>query len=839
MVKDSVTQTADIGISVTKQNSIEIKELEIYALNKETNDITTYSLNKNEISTNDYGTKTTYYVYTDKKDEWNNFVFLIVYTDNFGRENHILASYLDISFDRYEGSADLTENMQSLSSILVSSKDSIYFNEKIDSEVAINIITDNGTSSVSSIYELNEDRIIKKDGYYSYKLEAVPVNESNSSFLGGMVKYEIIVKENLSDFDDVYDSDETDAKKVYNVIIYNQIPKITLRNAKGEDITQALFNKTQTHSGKLFISYESLENMGYTSVVMLRKRGSNEGYVEIPTSYSISEAGTYDIKIFNRNPNGSLAYSYEKQFIIANYDVNFYSVVAYDANNTDNPYRIIEPTGKIFECNGEKINYHYIINTSTYEISVNNGVVAELLSTKNEVQYTNYIYEIKSQTLDAGSSIKFSRKIAITVLNANNDILVNSLEYYLGNKPGEVAENLITKSTTDIYIYNADEFDFVTVQWNSYYILPANKIFYQISNDGGKTFSEKIESGDELTTKISLTKSGNYVLIFTDLAGNVQTITDLDNGVNFGVKDRYNINFIKSVIFLVNDENPIDNAVYNENVTISIPSSTISYYEDKPAPTIHVERNGEEYNLSNNKLKTYEFTESGRYVIYFTATKAGNEIGIEKYTFTIINPNDSRWAFSYQNYNGYIIDYIKYNGTDFDLSSVLVNDEVIMSVIGDNGLDSGIYRIKMSTTSVPVQSFEFDVWLNNTTPSIVVSIPEGTTTTGDVELKFNTINLYDKVGDCVIMVNDEELLRINSEYFESEDFTENFIGKMSETGVYYIQVYTSSDKLIYSYKVEIVDPLNTVTIILIVVGCVAVVVGVVLFLLLRKKLRIR
>lgn len=145
----------------------------------------------------------------------------------------------------------------------------------------------------------------------------------------------------------------------------------------------------------------------------------------------------------------------------------------------------------------------------------------------------------------------------------------------------------------------------------------------------------------------------------------------------------------------------------------------------------------------------------------------------------------------------------------------------------------------MTTNDVPSQSFEFKFWLNNLKPDIEVSEEEGTTTTGNIVVRLNTNNLYEMIGDCKLVINNNEVLILNKEYFESENYQTNVQVTLTETSPYFIQIYTDSGKLIYSYKVEIVDPLNTITIILIVVACVVVAVGVLLFLLLRKKMKVR
>ena len=403
----------------------------------------------------------------------------------------------------------------------------------------------------------------------------------------------------------------------------------------------------------------------------------------------------------------------------------------------------------------------------------------------------------------------------------------------MGTDSEAVEIKTITTAVKDVYLFEGDLSTSMTLQWNSYYGIPENVIFYQISRDGGTTWSDKIVSSKESLTRINFNKSGNYVIMFTDLAGNTQTISS-----SAGVRDRYRINFIKSVIFLVNGETPIDNAVYNGEVEINIPTYTLSYYSQ--TPSIVATLNGEEFYPSKNENGNYSFTKAGTYVVYFNATKGGNKLGISKLTFTIINENDSRWAFNYVNYNNYNIEFIKYNNNLINANNIINGNEILMSVVlGNESFDNGIYTIKMTTNELPKQSFEFSFWLNNAKPDIQVSEQEGVSTTNDITVSLNTINLFEMVGDCTVKINGRELVVLNKEFFEVENFETNISETLTETSPYYIQVYTDNGKLIYSYKVEIVDPLNAITIILIVVGCVVVAVGVLLFFLLRKKLRIK
>ena len=60
-----------------------------------------------------------------------------------------------------------------------------------------------------------------------------------------------------------------------------------------------------------------------------------------------------------------------------------------------------------------------------------------------------------------------------------------------------------------------------------------------------------------------------------------------------------------------------------------------------------------------------------------------------------------------------------------------------------------------------------------------------------------------------------------------------------ESQVYYIQILSQSGKLLYTYRAVKTAPLNTISIILIVVGVIVAVGLTIMFVLLRKKMKIR
>ena len=150
---------------------------------------------------------------------------------------------------------------------------------------------------------------------------------------------------------------------------------------------------------------------------------------------------------------------------------------------------------------------------------------------------------------------------------------------------------------------------------------------------------------------------------------------------------------------------------------------------------------------------------------------------------------------------------------------------------------SGIYDVTIKTylTSLRAyKSFTFRVWISEETPSIAGSIKYGETTTSKITIYFNPGLIFTQIGDSYISVNDEKVMDINS-----ESINEVLTHELTENTTYYVQIYNADGQLISSYKFIKKEPLNSTAwlVIIIAVGFVAVVV--VLFIMLRRKAKIR
>ena len=781
------------------------------------------------------------YYYINSELDFYQSTFFIVYKDNFGNEYRHLVEYREAEYNRFEGEYDITDEMQNQDEILASGM------------VAVNIsnlysvaITDENGRSVANNLRIVESGLLGAS-YTQYQL--LPITTSSDGYYGGRIIFKLVLSYNIPEgiynelaglFDFI--EDDTGAIETIYVTIYNQLPEFRVTDSNGQLITDSLFNKEITQSEPITISFNSgnslSEEMGFTSRVFLRLRNSSEGYIEITSPYTVSEPGIYDIYVQNFDEEGNaLDYIISRDFEISDLDVMFYTVVKTDENGNE---VIVSPTGNAYEYrSGSFASYHYIVNTSNYRIVTNGSAVdiAELEPAGN-----TRIYEVSSN-----SGTIYRAVIAVTVVPQTTNLFTtnNSFVWYLGtNYSAPSEQNYINSTNKDIYLCQDDIYDEITLRWGSYYSIPENKIICYVSSDDGQTWS--VVSGNDNGTVATLTlrKSVSYLFRFEDLAGNVQYFSSSSGFPSSTTR----VNFIRSVIFNVNGGSPVDNAIYNGTVTISIPVNTNRFYST--TPTILVYRNGstEPYSVSRDSAGNYVFTESGIYVVSFSARveNGTRDLNEDVLVFSIINPNDSRWAFNYVNYNNYTIESIKYNGTELSQAllerALSVANEINISAydvdsIGNKWFNNGTYTITLSYVddALGKQTFEFSFWLNDATPPINVSLEEGQSTTGSVTVEFNRGNLYDVLGDCYIQIDGTPVYIID----ETTVGTTDNPHVISGVGNHYIQVYTSSGKLVYSYQVRIDRPMDTMTIIIIVVACVVVVAGVLIFVLLRKKMQVR
>lgn len=777
--------------------------------------------------------KITYY-YLKAENDFATSTFYILYKDNFDNEYKELVEYKAASFNRFEGDLDLTPDSQFKNEILVSGPVAV----NISNIYQVVLTNENGGSVAGKFNKI--DSALLGGSYTQYQLLAP--SKTSSSFTGGKITFKIDLRYNIPEeisnaIAGLYSLDEGNVIETIYVTIFNQLPVVKATDLNGEDISNALFGKEINQSDPITLSFlsgnELSEAMGYTAKVFLRKRGDDSQYVEITSPYVVSEPGVYDLYMQNFDADGNpLGYIISKDFVISNLNVLFYTVTK---TNSNGEQEIVDPTGKVFEYEkGKFASYHYIVNTNQFDVITNGAHVSKkLVYSSSNVS----VYEISSS-----SGTIYKATIAISVVDETSDILAsNPFIWFLGTTYSVPSENNYIRSTTkEIYLCADDIYNEISLRWASYFGIVENEIMCEVSKDEGKTWTKTNPTNENGVSSIVLSKSSSYLFRFKDKAGNVQLFSSPSGYPSETTK----VNFIRSVIFNVNGATAIDNAIYNGAVTITIPVNTTRFYSTTPIITVY--RNNEAYSVKINAKGEYIFDEIGTYKVYFSAkVESGTrDLNEDVLTFTIINQNDSRWAFNYVNYNNYQIKSIKFNGQEMSTAFIErmleVENEINISAfdvdsLGNRWFENGVYTITLvANDSTGSQTIEFSFWINNATAPISVSLGEGESTTGTVTIEYNRGNLFEILGDCYIQIDSKVI-----DVIDSSNNTESVPYTLGSVGEHYIQVYTSSGKLVYSYHVQINEPLNTVSIILIVVSCVLVVAGLLTFLLLRKRMQVR
>ena len=223
---------------------------------------------------------------------------------------------------------------------------------------------------------------------------------------------------------------------------------------------------------------------------------------------------------------------------------------------------------------------------------------------------------------------------------------------------------------------------------------------------------------------------------------------------------------------------PVNHAIYNGIVTINIPTSTLAaYYTTTGAPTIQVTRNGKKYSgYTTNSRSSWTFEDMGHYSVSFTATSlaTGNVIRKEVYFFTIMNSEESRYSYEFTKYSNYYIQnvYKMVNNEYVDITKQLLStlsystiqsngktyfSELVLTYL-DEKTGSGRYIVTVNTnenlysSSSIMTTYTFKLWINVGSTPVKVSLEEGKSTTGKIDISFNPANIFAEVGESYIRV---------------------------------------------------------------------------------------
>ncbi len=691
------------------------------------------------------------------------------------------------------------------------------------------------------------------------------LNFANPNFTGPSFYY--IIESTTNVLSGVVGEDATEIE-TFRFNVNMLLPKIELRGKYRQDLNGLFINNNMT-SDPVTVEFADTSIFTYPVEIWISKNG--EPLQKITSGQTFTDVGVYTIV---RKWTNAMDVFEEPQlsFTISDAASQFYNVAVKVTG--EERYAVISTTGNPYvlvdsQSSGlTSIYSHYIVNTLDFVINLNTSQNVEILEntyenqtlkftdTKNGVN--TFIRTISNYNSSPTSYVNyFETKIAITYIPPSSKLL-NNFTY----TDTQVDQRPFTYSEL-IYSINksAQSADSLIISWNNYYRIPENKVIveirYGLENQlislAGMTTRNEVNS-------IILNRSGYYLFTFRDLAGNIHKFDYSASVLNSSTS--YEFVYIKNVVFNVNNASPIPYAIYNSDVVINLPSDSLAYYDVNAQPSIKVLKNGEIYKdyTSSTAERKYTFTEPGLYQVSFSAKRLGNEIREETYSFQIIRANELCWTFNIDQYENYYIKQIIKNGVDITralsnssigaiiyVQTVLPNESVVnlpylkelWVSLYDEKTGAGNYSITIGTNNDLGQEFSFSFKINSATAPISVSLAEGESTTDTITVKFNAKNLFDNVGDCIVRIYPNKDIIINSEYFEQPDYIENYEVNITKIGDSYVQILTPSGRLLYSYRVIRNQPLNSIAIILITVASLVGIGLTIMFILLRRRMKIR
>lgn len=692
----------------------------------------------------------------------------------------------------------------------------------------------------------------------SYVFYAPPVSLDASTVSGDNYVYEVRVFDITTG--EIY---------VEKFVINNVFPAIKSQNSKGDDMNKILATSPEnvsTFSSDSIWLYWTTSSLYFPYTFTINYYESLTGALISSSNVSgsgvtVSNKGAYELKITNR----TLKNTRSLWFVLRESSISMYSVseklennqtrilteasTLLDASNYKNQItQILESHGKTFTYNTNmKIKNYFSIYDFEITVDGDKGLNTNWGKISEQIRY-NYNGEITNCVtyivLVYGiSPYNYLDIFAVTKITPNSRFLEKvsySYEKQITDEQGQpgteiVPVNLYASRTSTTTIYENP----VKLKWSSFFAVPQNKIIAKLYFNG--TFVKEILGSDNSPeTSITLVDDGRYSISFSDLAGNKMLWGDSSSS-------DLTLTIVSTLNIHLNNEQSVYGKVYNQNVLFEVLNPTNYNGLDVVAF-----RNGE--NIADFKITkntpSYLFTKPGYYSILVngsittgisteTSTSIIKQLQTKNIIFTIINPNESKFAYEFSGINGYEITKVLRNGYDITDELKGSSTGIYSLVLSEQINGIGKYNITIKANFLnslkPSEEFNFDVWINNKTPMLNCNIKNNTISVPKIVFTYNPLALYEQLGECKIVVGDDEYL-INEKTVQSP---ENQTIEITYAGTYYVSLVSNSGNVISVYKVTKQDPLNTLSIILIILAIAVAGVGGYLFFRLRIRMRVK
>ena len=606
----------------------------------------------------------------------------------------------------------------------------------------------------------------------------------------------------------------TDTVTTFEFVIYTYYPEIILSDTSGTPIQNNITSK------EVMLTWnEVLDALFDPYVEIVYPDGTTE---RIESGFTVSAEGDYTVHCVNEI---GICYSSSVTFTIKDYVLNVYGV--YQLVNGDTPVQL-----SVFSD-----NYSYITPQAEMTISQYLFLSNDTDWKRNIMILTNEDKDLKWSVVETYGNTRIYRVqggylfhidiyFAVTRIPTLN--VSTYTNFRIDNDPTLLTADFKTGTTTITWQTTYTD----TSSAGRTYTYPNFFILDLVYNG---TFVGSYTSGS-----VRLTNSGIYTISIRDAVGQKH---------NFGTRagsTTFQLTILTNVIYYVNNNAAIPYATYSDAVDFYVPALT--YYDYTPNVTFY--RNNKPYEITANADGHYTFTTPGVYKVVMTGS-IESIIGTTPeaqlsatYQFVIVSPNEAINSYTFSPMAGYEIIEVKRLENDTDITDEIRGDDPNQKItslyIDKNNLGIGKYSITVRVAEngyIPSQTYTYSIWINNETASLIPSREWGSHSTAPFSITLNTSSVYESIGECHITVNGEVVLSIN-------DSNKNNIDPITITpataqGDYIIQLVSASGNILQSYRMTIDEPLNTAAIILIVVACVVVLGLVILFVIMRHRVKVR
>ena len=160
----------------------------------------------------------------------------------------------------------------------------------------------------------------------------------------------------------------------------------------------------------------------------------------------------------------------------------------------------------------------------------------------------------------------------------------------------------------------------------------------------------------------------------------------------------------------------------------------------------------------------------------------------------------------------------------------------------EDNFGNGKYEVVVvyDSNHIGKQSYAFSFWISDAEATISCSRNWGSTSSAGFDVYYTPSNLFQAYGECVIVVSMDKktssIIRIDE---NNKDIVDSQSANYTSVGEYIIQLQSTDGTIFESHHITIKTPLNFAAIVMIILFSGAAIVGIVLFIKMRKKMKVR